>query len=90
MLSLINNCTINEEENEDLFFSGNSSTTCSDFMTINKPDYTTAKFFSMETVPSQFSFGLHNTWKYGNYPNYCDNFDMLILANDFVSQTSGS
>ena len=64
--------------NEDVYFSRS--------MNINKPSYTKALQFSVETIFNNISFGCHSPWKYENYDNLLnlyEDFNELCLLNDY-------
>lgn len=78
MLELLKRCDHKWENNllaEDIFFSN-----CLNCQNINvyKPSFEEAKEFSMETIQSDNSFGIHKYWIYGNQANYCDNIEELL------------
>ena len=64
--------------NEDIYFA------C--YMTINKPSYTEALQFSVETIFNNKSFGCHSPWKHDNYDklsNLYEDVNELCLLNDY-------
>lgn len=69
--------------NEDAFFSEKIN----DVIKLNKPSFEEAKKFSIETVFSNESFGIHNCWKWLDYSqmaiiaSYCPGIRDLIIAN---------
>ena len=66
MLELLNNNFSSKvlNINEDLFFSGSAQNIRN--IKINKPSFELAKEFSIETIYSQNSFGIHKPWRYLN------------------------
>jgi hypothetical protein len=77
MLELLNNnfspAILNT--NEDLFFSGNAHNKKN--IVVHKPPLHLAKEFSVESVFSHKSFGLHKVW------NYLNNIELNILKKNF-------
>ena len=62
MLEILDKVQISSA-NEDIYFS------LQDIISLNKPSYEKAKEFSIETVFSPVSFGVHKIWKYQRYMN---------------------
>jgi len=84
MLEILDNCSDRKHwDNEDKFF----SEICTDKVNINKPLFEDAKEFSIETVYSDKSFGIHKSWNYlnneqiNNINNYCPELNKLIELN---------
>jgi hypothetical protein len=89
MLEIISQCidrkqyTPTQLHNEDAFFAN----VCQDRVNINKPSYEEAKEFSIETVYSDKSFGVHKPWHYQSpqqlqkINEYCPDLNQLISYN---------
>lgn len=58
MLEVLDNCDNKEKTPEDVFFSG----LFCDNVKLNKPDYESAKEFSVEQVYYDKPVGIHKTW----------------------------
>ena len=79
MLELLNNCSINININEDLFFSKVLSN-CN--IGINKPTMEEAKEFAIENIYNSRSFGVHKPWLYiNNDLCFCEDYDKLLKLN---------
>ena len=79
MLEILNNCNHDDNTNEDIFF----SESC-DKVTINKPTYDDAKLFSIETVNSDKSFGIHKAYNYldiNTINGWCPEINILNELN---------
>jgi len=86
MLEIIYKCNDRKEHiptelhNEDSFF----SQVCSDLVNINLPSFEEAKEFSIETIYSDKTFGIHKAWIYHtpeqieNINKYCPGLNSLI------------
>ena len=78
MIEILNQCTISNM-NEDVYFSNGC-----DGIVINKPSFEESKTFSIETVMSNKSFGLHKAYAYHNpddINNWCPEINKLKELN---------
>jgi len=78
MIEILNQCP-NTNMNEDVYFSNGC-----DEITINKPSFEEATLFSIETVISNKSFGIHKGYGYHNTADintWCPEIDKLAELN---------
>ena len=81
MLEIINNCKYDNEP-EDMYF----SLSCP-YIYRNKPSFDDAKKFSVETIYSDISFGVHKPWTHfkdeemKKKNNSCKGLDKLMILN---------
>ena len=81
MLEVLTHCDVSLDINEDYYF----SVYCHPKVTLYKPTFEEAKKFSVETVYSDESFGIHNAWKYLSYEQIeslnerCSGLNELII-----------
>jgi len=79
MLEILNNCPYTKDILEDVYY----SIGCKNIH-INKPSFELAKLFSIETIYSPKSFGIHKSWNY--IPNIlddqCTNYSKLVELNN--------
>jgi hypothetical protein len=78
MLEILNNCPYIPGLAEDIYF----SIGCKN-ISINKPSFELAKLFSIETIYSPNSFGIHKSWNYVSNisDNQCTNYNQLVELN---------
>ena len=62
----------NKNCNEDVYFS------CSNYVSLYKPSFEEAKYFSIELVFSNYSFGCHKCWLYHNKQKLIKTYPSLI------------
>jgi len=79
MLEIVNNCPYPIGLPEDVYF----SIACKDIV-LNKPPIELAKSFSMESISTPVSFGVHRTWNYtlDNLDKQCPNYSTLAELNN--------
>lgn len=71
MLKILNQHSLINNMNEDIFFSSYSK---------NKPNFNFARYFSIETVESDRAFGIHNAWSYldtSKFEKFCPDLNLL-------------
>jgi hypothetical protein len=82
MLEILDKCNDRISlHNEDIFF----SQSCLDKVDMNLPSVEEAKKFSIETIYSDQSFGIHSPWKYiyniSDITQFCPGLDQLYKLN---------